>query len=53
MQVGERVIGDAEEGQSARWPIQVHSYSGGKGGGVGYVSSVIIMPHRETLSPVG
>ena len=49
MQVRECVRGDAVEGQSACWPVQVHSYSSGAGGGGRYDSVFIIVPGRVTV----
>ena len=49
VQVGECVRGDAVEGQSACWPVQVHSYSPGAGGGGGYGSAFIIVPGRVNV----
>ena len=49
MQVGECVRGDAVEGQSAGWPVQVHSYCAGAGGGDRYVSGLIIVSGRVTV----
>src|SRR4029434_3556902 len=49
VQVCECVRGDAAEGQSAGWPVQVHSYSSGAGGGGRYVSVFIIVPGRVTV----
>ena len=50
MQVGECVRGDAVEGQSACWPVQVHSYSARAGGGGRYGSPLIIVPGRVTVT---
>ena len=52
MQVGECVRGDAVEGQSACWPVQVHSYSAGAGGGGRYGSPLIIVIGRVTVTSV-
>src|SRR4029434_6491115 len=49
VEVCECVRGDAVEGQSAGWPVQVHSYSSGAGGGDRYDSVFIIVPGRVTV----
>lgn len=49
VQVGECVRGDAVEGQSACWPVQVHSYSLGAGGGDRYGSAFIIVSGIVTV----
>ena len=49
VQVGECGRGDPVEGQSAGWPVQVHSYSAGAGGGDRYVSAFIIVPGIVTV----
>ena len=50
MQVGECFRGDAVEGQSAGWPVQVHSYSAGAGRGGTYGTLIIIVPGRVTVT---
>ena len=50
MQEGECVRGDAEEGQSACLPVQVHSYSAGAGRGGTYGTLIIIVPGRVTVT---
>ena len=49
VQVGQCVRGDSVEGQSVGWPVQIHSYSVGAGGGDVYSSEVIIVPGRVTV----
>ncbi|KAK6291402.1 hypothetical protein J4Q44_G00381680 [Coregonus suidteri] len=49
VQVGQCVRGDSVEGQSAGWPVQIHSYSVGAGGGDVYGSVLIIVPGRVTV----
>ena len=48
-QVGQCVRGGSIEGQSAGWPVQIHSYSVGAGGGDVYVSGIIIVPGNVTV----
>ncbi|KAK6291488.1 hypothetical protein J4Q44_G00382540 [Coregonus suidteri] len=49
VQVGQCVRGDSVEGQSAGWPVQIHSYSVGSGGGDVYGSGLIIVPGSVTV----
>ncbi|KAK6291264.1 hypothetical protein J4Q44_G00380300, partial [Coregonus suidteri] len=49
VQVGQCVRGDSVEGQSAGWPVQIHSYSVGAGGGDVYGSGLIIVTGRVTV----
>ena len=49
VQVGQCVRGDSVEGQSAGWPVQIHSYSVGAGGGDVYDSEIVIMPGSITV----
>ncbi|KAK6291516.1 hypothetical protein J4Q44_G00382820, partial [Coregonus suidteri] len=49
VQVGQCVRGDSVEGQSAGWPVQIHSYSVGAGGGDVYGSGLLIVTGRVTV----
>ena len=49
VQVGQCVRGGSIEGQSAGWPVQIHSYSVGAGGGDFYGSGIIIVPGNVTV----